>query len=672
MKFAPIDFEYTGTAEKNLKLVCCSVLNKDFWLFNNPKRIIELDLYLRELVSQGYILLSYNYVAEAGAIISMETGLDPVDIKTIDLFLEYRMLLNHNHDIAYGEQLIKGKVKKTKPPLPKWQMTEELKKKSSFDEPEENLAACVFKLLGVMIDTEEKRFIRDIIIEGNPARIEMHKQRIMKYCRSDIQYLEPIYHKIVEKYVKYLGKSCLANIGKQMLGRARYAALTAHMERRGYPVNVEAMQNFSNSVPQILDSCIRDINSQFPNPPFKWNHKETKWSVNQVYLKSWIRETQDVNSWMKTDSKDISLSLDAWTNVFNFSHDYPRNNLGAQIVRYLKLKQQLNGFTPKKNSRTIWDSTGKDGRVRPYMNIFGAQSSRSQPSSTSFIPLKSAWMRVLIEPLPGKAIATIDYSSQEFLVAALDSGDKVMIDAYHSGDPYLYFGKEAKMIPQDGTKQSHPLEREKAKGTTLSMQYGTTEIGLVKKLTIDTGIPHTVDDARLLIHLFDTVFNVMVNNKEELYEEYLAYRYLQLDDGWTMFGDNRNERSVKNVRTQGKGAVIMRKAVELCHKRGLKVIFTLHDALYIEYDSHDFAAVDTLRECMDEAFKFYYRGFKYESLANIRMDAFSWSPDYKEETIKTPKGHKLDLSNLYVDERSINEYNFFKKYFSRNEDLDLV
>ena len=49
-------------------------------------------------------------------------------------------------------------------------------------------------------------------------------------------------------------------------------------------------------------------------------------------------------------------------------------------------------------------------------------------------------------------MAYVDWSQQEFGIAAALSGDAAMMDAYRSGDPYLAFGKQAGQIPADGTK----------------------------------------------------------------------------------------------------------------------------------------------------------------------------------------------------------------------------
>ena len=69
-------------------------------------------------------------------------------------------------------------------------------------------------------------------------------------------------------------------------------------------------------------------------------------------------------------------------------------------------------------------------------------------------------------------MAYVDWSQQEFGIAASLSGDEAMMDAYRSGDPYLAFGKQAGRIPADGTKQTHGAERDLFKACVLGVQYG--------------------------------------------------------------------------------------------------------------------------------------------------------------------------------------------------------
>src|SRR5262249_38224688 len=103
-----------------------------------------------------------------------------------------------------------------------------------------------------------------------------------------------------------------------------------------------------------------------------------------------------------------------------------------------------------------------------------------------FIFGPSCWLRSLIQPPPGRAVAYCDYSQQELAIAARLSGDRNMQDAYVSGDFYLTFAKMAGAVPPDATKKSHGSERDRFKTVALGVLYGLTAEGLARKLGIQT------------------------------------------------------------------------------------------------------------------------------------------------------------------------------------------
>jgi len=681
-KFCFIDFEFNNTLEESLNLVCGSFATsvdyepQTIWLHKDKMSQAKLKAKIEVLIDQGYIFVAYAVEAEARSFLAL--GIDPLQCKWIDLYLEYRCLLNHNHTLAYGDQLIGGRLKKTRPPSKnKWNLTEDDKRAQDMSKPEYNLAAAIYKLLGKRIGVEFKDETRDIIISSPKEFTSEQKEQILVYCESDIKYLPQLLKSIVAQYrilLKYHPKHLQTLMG-EMLERGEYAARTAHMVSKGYPIDYDATKAFSASVPDMLWTVQNEINSLFPEiQPFEKDGKRyIVWK--QKKTRDWVA-AQKHRNWMKTKPSkthpkgQLSLSQEAFKRHYDYRHNYPKDNFGAQIVRYLTLRQNLNGFLPKKPGalkKSFWDYVGTDRRARPYFGIFGSQSSRSQPSATGFIPLKSAWMRCLIRPPTGKAICSIDYSSEEFLLSALFYVDMNMIKAYHSGDPYVWFAKEANGMPSDGTKKSHPEIREKFKSTTLGLSYDMTEFGLAKKLTVDLKRKVTETEAKRLINLFNRVFRTQYIGKQRLLRKYLKDGHLKLPCGWYMWGDNQNHRSVGNLPIQGMGASIMRKAVKYAQDKGLDVIYTLHDALYIEFDVDDVGAINKLADSMHDAFKFYFAGSNVERYANIRMEADVWSDDLGSmgelESLTFSNGElPIKTSNIYIDPRGVEEYEQFKKY----------
>jgi len=653
-KYCFLDFEYNQTKEKHLNVICCVTLVdgvfKKWWI-----PIYEFRLYVLRLQEEGYIFLSWNVVAEASAFYSL--GLDPTKFQWIDLYLEYRCLLNGCNRLSYGKQLSKeGKEVTTFPPDLARMYETEADDSVSSSKPSYSLGSAVYKLLGKRIDLAEKETIRDIIIRG--IDVEIHREEILKYCEHDVTNLPLLFKAILAEYRQRLKDDAWKLLKGEMLARGDYAARTAIMERDGYPVNVEWMKNFTSSVKPLLSEVAREINQHHPMRPFKWDKKEQKFKQDQNKLKEWIGTLG--LEWPMTEKRGYSLKQENFEKFFPFRHNYPTDNLGAQILRYLNIKQSLNGFVPTKEGKTIWDSVGTDGRVRPYMNIYGSQTARSQPSSTSFIPLKSAWMRSLIYPELGTFILGADYKSEEFLIAGLLSGDQAMIDAYHSGDVYLWFAKEAGAVPKDGKKEGYKEIRDLFKSTVLGMSFGMRAKSLALKLTSDTGKLVTEEEAQKLIDDFESIFHVYTEWKEDVVFQYETDGYLKLSDGWYMWGDNENNLSVKNFLVQGMGSVIMREAVKLCQMAGLQVIFTLHDALYIQGTNLVFQA-PIFADCMLRAF---YNVFGESKDATVGLDLYAWSESLfsKEEKITTC-GWDIDVMPILVDERDENEYKKYSKYF---------
>ena len=155
-------------------------------------------------------------------------------------------------------------------------------------------------------------------------------------------------------------------------------------------------------------------------------------------------------------------------------------------------------------------------------------------------------------------------------------------------------------------------------------------------------------------------------------EIYERKRYVRLLDGFYMFGDNPNFRSVGNCPTQGAGACIMRKAVQLAQDKGLKVIMTLHDALYIMFKSDDIEAMDILRQCMLDAFVFYFEGKIKEDAKLIRVDGKIWGADCEDGEIITKGNFKLESQKFFVDKRAKKQYDSFHSFFKNKLDLDLL
>jgi hypothetical protein len=395
---------------------------------------------------------------------------------------------------------------------------------------------------------------------------------------------------------------------------------------------------------ELLETC-RSIQLDFA--PFTWDKKEGKFKENQNAIKAHI-EANYPHAKRTDKSKthpngQISINEDDIWNLRTPDH-LPRKFIDF-YCEYKWTKKSLSGFTPAKGRRTIWDFIGDDGRVRPYFGIFGAQTSRTQPSSTSFIFLKSAVLRFLVHPKPGRCLIGIDYKSQEFLIGAVLSGDEEMLSAYKSGDAYIFLAKKCGAVPSTATKATHPKERNQWKGVELSLGYGQGAASMALKVGVTTEQAQGMIDARA------DVYSSAVAYRKGLVRQYRSEQKLVLPSGWTLGPAQDNKLSMQNFPGQGAGGDVMRESVKLCQDSSIDVFQTLHDALYAECD---ISLLDATIERMDYLMK---QGFiNVLGCDAIQTDIHVWGvPIDGEEVRKTPNGTKYTCEFRYHDKDKVSK-----------------
>lgn len=318
--------------------------------------------------------------------------------------------------------------------------------------------------------------------------------------------------------------------------------------------------------------------------------------------------TNDI-PWPRLPSGSLALDDETFRQM---SRQYPEQVGPIRELRHSLGQLRLNDL-----------AVGPDGRNRCLLSAFRSRTGRNQPSNSRFIYGPSAWLRSLIKPGPGRAIAYVDWSQQEFGIAAALSDDRNMMEAYSSGDPYLTFAKQAGAVPATATKQSHPTERGQFKVCALAVQYGMGEDSLAQTL----GEPPVV--ARELLRLHRQTYPAFWRWSEAAVDHAMLYGYIQTVFGWRVHtGATVNPRSLANFPCQANGAEMLRLACCLATERGIQVCAPVHDAVLIE------AAVEEIEEAvretqvaMREASEVILSGFSLRTDA----DVVRWPDRYCDE-----------------------------------------
>jgi len=604
-KYLYIDFEYNSSQEKHPTLICASWSQStdphgvsNIWLHKDPNHFELLKDTLTKFRDDGFIMVAFQVAAEARCFEAL--GLDPMDFKWIDLYLEFKQLQNRNNKYLFGTYFL-GDIEYFSKP-----------KQFGSTRKQDNyiikggLVGCAGHQLGININAGVKHSMRDLILQCKGEYTKAEQTDILAYCDSDIVHLPALRKTMAVNLWNELKKPELDKFYKWQLRRGEDSAIAATHETEGIPIDIERMKNLRRNVPLIKEKLIKKLNELYAFFVWKKLTKTSlrgKWTFSNEKFKEYIEthpDTVDVRKdWAKTDSGQLSTK-----------DEYLKNFEYIKILKELrqtkKILNQIKWFREPDKSKgeaDLFENVGSDNRMRSFMGLYGAQTGRSQPSTKKYIPLMSAWLHCLMRPPKGYVFIPADYSSQEFAIGACLAHDENMVEAYESGDPYLWFGKEAGGIPKEGTKKSHPVERGAFKATTLAVQFGMKGKSLGKKVTGDTGKFTSEEGGNKLIRLHQKAYPKYWKMLDAIESRYLKTGVLQLPCGWALFKDARSTLSALNFPVQGRGSTMLHLAVKYMRQRGLKVIYTKHDEV-VTLSKEDEVHTDKMKidSCMSNAY----------------------------------------------------------------------
>ena len=263
------------------------------------------------------------------------------------------------------------------------------------------------------------------------------------------------------------------------------------------------------------------------------------------------------------------------------------------------------------------------------LSPFASKTGRNQPSNAKFVFGPAKWVRFLIKPEDGMALAYVDYSQQEFGIAAALSGDKAMQEAYQSGDPYITFAKQSGTVPDDATPETHPKERAQFKTCALGTLYGLGAEGMAQKLS------QKVESGRQLLRHHQNCYQDFWKWSHDTVATAILRKEMQTVMGWKMKVPPRinsqegpNMRSLANFPMQANGSEMLRVAVIYAHHLGVEICATVHDALLIQAPLSliDKAALDT-QFAMEEASELILKGFRLKTDTEV----VKWPHRYFDE-----------------------------------------
>jgi DNA polymerase-1 len=435
-------------------------------------------------------------------------------------------------------------------------------------------AARSFGLAAGDADTKDEN--RALAIRGGPFS-ESERSSLLIYCESDVDLLAGLLIRMAP----------LLDVPRA-LHRGRYMVAAARMEHVGVPVDGSGLADVKTKWGQIQTRLVAEVDRDFE----VFEGATFKASRFDAYTRR-----QGI-SWPRLPSGRLDLRDDTFKDL-------------ARIHPCLRKLRELR--TSLSQMRLSEITVGTDGRNRTMLSPFRSVTSRNQPSNTKFIFGPSVWMRSFIQAPPGMALAYIDWSQQEFGIAAALSGDSNMMDAYRSGDPYLDFAKRAGAVPSEATKASHPAEREIFKQCILAVQYGMGAESLAYR------IGKVECAARELLQMHRRVFSRFWRWNSAYVNHSLMTGRASTVFGWNRRVDSAvNMRSLANFPMQANGAEMLRLACCLITEAGIRLCAPIHDAVLVEAPEAKLdSIVNETKAHMREASRAVLGGFELESDATI-------------------------------------------------------
>ena len=432
------------------------------------------------------------------------------------------------------------------------------------------------------ITSDVKHAGRALVMCGGPWSIDERRQ-ILEYCQTDVDCLGPLLERMVVGI-----RSSRQGFGQALL-RGRYMVAVARMEHTGVPIDVSTLHRLRAGWGGIKSDLVRQIDKDFGV------YEGTTFKAGLFV--AWLADRRI--PWPRTSTGRLQLDQDTFRDL---SKGHP------ELMPLKELRHALSEM------RLEELAVGEDGRNRALLGPFGTKTGRNTPSNTRFIFGPSVWLRGLIKPAASRALAYIDWSSQEIAIAAVLSGDGALLEAVQSGDPYLTFAIRASLAPEEATKRTHGAIRDVAKICLLGTNYGMQAPSLADR----TGL--SVIEAQDLLRRLARTFPIYTEWAQHVIDVGLLTGRLSTVFGWPLhvIDDAVRPTTLRNYPMQANGAEMLRLASCLTTEAGVEVCAPVHDALLVEGPAGELEdVIASTRAAMAAASASVLGGFEIGTDANV-------------------------------------------------------
>jgi DNA polymerase I len=411
---------------------------------------------------------------------------------------------------------------------------------------EAGLAAALERLNLPHLAPAEKKQLREKILHLRfDPEDAAERAEIITYCFSDCDGCAALYDRVKNRVP-----------AATMAHWAEYLKAVARMELRGIPFDVAGHDRVQGMRPAIKAALIGNVNATcqvFEGETFKKNAL-VRWCRGRGI--EWpVKTSVTTGKLYRPFDRDTMKEMEA------------RHPFIAQVRQVLKTLEQFEG-------RAL---TVDPVRQRHYFStsVFRSVTGRNQPRGFVFSGPK--WLRFLIVPeSPGHVLVYVDFTAQEFGIAAALSGDPAMRAVYEAEDCHLAFAIRAGAAPAGATKKTHAEVRKRYKTVNLGVLYGQAAYGIAARL----GISHR--EAAAVLDDHRALFPAFWRWSERMVQGTFDRGWIVTPCGWrSRVPFPSNERTWMNWPMQATGGDIMRLTVTYLDRQNVRLLAPVHDGFLL-------------------------------------------------------------------------------------------
>jgi hypothetical protein len=389
---------------------------------------------------------------------------------------------------------------------------------------------------------------------------EYGRELVFAYCEEDVKMSVRLLRAQLQQRCDQRGRILLpAADVERVLHWSNYSAkAVALIQARGMPIDMALWNLVQENKAAVVEELLRrfDPSHHDDDPIYS---PEGKWSYAR--FERWLVRS-GVAAWPRLKTGRLDTDSDAFRMMYHVPGIEGLHALRDGLSFIVKARLPI----------------GRDGRNRPSLFPFCTATGRNAHAKSLYNA--HAGMRSFMV-FPTNAIgAYLDWRTQEVGIAAAQSGDTALMDAYRGGDIYHALAQKCGLTNDPDPahwKKHNQTMRQRMKSLQLGINYGMGVPSLARGLDRHPLI------ASGIIDLHRRAYPRFWQWRSDMVRMAMLERRIESVFGWPLrIATSPNKRTLYNFPMQAGGAEMLRLAVWRLCEAGIVPVMLIHDGILFE------------------------------------------------------------------------------------------